>query len=189
MSHFAATVASDLNTRASNNLPRLVVILMLCAASGVRGQTNSCGLLSAKYDSRTGKIDFKPTGSRLYVIGSTNSAKPPVLRLLVADQPFLSEKWDCLRCGTNAMGEFACEVSLGTNRFPRTEYAQLVDVPLNTPQGRGLLDVIIGQTNRVWLQIGSADNGGDFKAYVVPVPAILELKKEAKAAKGIKPAP
>ncbi len=167
------------------HLPGLMVTLMLWAASGVWAQTNSCGLLSATYNSRRGGIELKPTGSRLYVIGSTNSAKPPLLRLLIADRPFLSGRLGYLRCGTNAMGDLACEVSLGTNRFPCTEYAQLVDVPLNTPPGRRLLNVIIGQTNRVWLQLGTADNGKDFKAYAVPVPAILELKREANAAKGI----
>ncbi len=151
----------------------------------VRGQTNACGLLSAQYNPRTGKIDFKPTGSRLFVIGSTNPARPPVLRLVIADQPYLSGGPDYLRCGTNNLGALACEVSLGTNRFPTTEYAQLVDVPLNTAPGQELLNVIRHQTNKVWLQVGGSDNGGDFKAYVVPIAAIRELDKEATLAKGI----
>ncbi len=148
-------------------------------------QTDSCGLLAATYNSKRGSIELKPTASRLYVIGSTNAARPSVLRLLIVDRPFLSGTRDYLRCGTNDMGDVACEVSLGTNRFPCTEYAQLVDVRLDTPEGQGLLQVIVGQTNRVWLQIGSADNNKDFKAYAVPVAAIAELKNEAKAARQI----
>ncbi len=174
-----------MNPGALRKLPCLLALLMLWPASSVWAQTNAYGLLLATYNSKRASINLKPTHSRLYVIGSTNQAKPPVLRLLIADRPFLSGGRDFLRCGTNEMGDIACEVSLGTNHFPCTEYAQLVDVSLDTQPGRDLLSVMIAQTNRVWLQIGSADNPKDFKAYLVPVAAVLELKRQARVVKGI----
>jgi hypothetical protein len=164
-----------------------IAVVLLPPAVNAWGQANPYGLWLGKYNPDTGNVNQQQTTSRLYVIAPTNNSTP-ILRLVVADKPFLTGTLDWIRCWTNTYRAFVCEVSLGKNRFPTTDYAQLIDIPLNSRERKRFLESIIDPTTPARsIEVYGKENNQS-RSYTLSPAAVTQLRKEynqAQAAQGI----
>lgn len=168
------------------------LLLLLCAVVEGRGQSNPYGLIAIKASDSPEGIEKKQTSSRLFILGPTNQYKLPVLRLTIADKPFMLGSLSLLESTivkdpqSHTMETF--KIPLVTNHFPQTAYAQLIDVPITNGPVTAMLAAIFdsppGAT--VAIDVVDADNPGQSKSYIVPAPAIQELRRQYLVVKAAK---
>jgi hypothetical protein len=165
-------------------------IILCFGVVAVLGQSNPYGLIAIKANAGPEGMEKKPTTSRLFVLGPTNQYKLPVLRLVITDKPFMAGRLTLFE-GTvvtvsNEMRTF--KIPLVTNRFPQTSYAQMVDVPITTGP---VIDMLVAMLNSppsatVAIDVVDADFPSQSKSYIVPLPAIQELRRQYIAVKTAK---
>ena len=166
------------------------LIVLFSAVSAALGQQAQYGLIAIKAINGPEGIERKPTTSRLFILGPTNQYKLPLLRLTITDKPFMAGRLSLFECSIviGAKEVQAFRIPLVTNRFPQTAYAQIVDVPITSGPVTDMLVAVFNSSPEatVGVDVVDADSPNESKSYIVPVPAIQELKRQYIAVKRAK---
>jgi hypothetical protein len=157
-------------------------ILLFCAVAAALAQSSPYGLIAIKPTNGPEGIEQKPTTTRLFILGPTNQYNLPLLRLAMTDKPFMAGRLSLLEGSIviRSKETQAFRIPLVTNRFPQTAYAQIVDVPITPGPVTDMLVAIFNSPAGATVGIGvvDADSPSLSKSYIVPAPAIQDLKKQ-----------
>jgi hypothetical protein len=166
------------------------LIVLWCAVSAVLGQPAQYGLFAIKASAGPDGLEKKQTTTRLFILGPTNQYNLPVLRLAITDKPFMAGRLSLFEGSIIIASKEvqAFKIPLVTNRFPQTAYAQIIDVPITTGP---VIDMLVAIFNSpasatVAVDVVDADNPNQSKSYIVPAPAIQELRRQYIAVKRAK---
>ena len=146
------------------------------------GQSGPYGLTAIKSSEGPERMEKKPTSSRLFILGPTNEYHMPVLRLAITDKPFMVGDLTLFEATivteSNAMQTY--KIPLVTNYFPHTEYSQIIDVPITNGPVTQMLAAMFNSPARatVAVDVVDGDHPDQSKSYIVPRPALDELRRQ-----------
>jgi hypothetical protein len=156
--------------------------MVLLFAIQVPGQSNQYGLISIKAADNADGMDKEQTTSRLFIMGQTNEYRLPILRLIIADKPFMVGRLSLFE-GTiiNASNQMkAFKIPLATNQLPQARYAQIIDVPITNGPVTHMLAAMFNSlpSDTVAVDVVDEDDPKQSKSYIVPRSAIDELRRQ-----------